>query len=158
MPWLVRPPTKVVAFQWPWGTDRAIDPLAARATAIVPRHVGGGAGLVDEHQPLWVQRALSGPPRSALFGKLGPVLLFGPERLFFSVSPSRASVRCIRPRLAVTPWVASSQARSSSKVMSEQDASSAAIAACMPLSLSVWWLRCGRASTSPVAARRPSAL
>jgi hypothetical protein len=122
---------------------RAIDPPAARTAAIAPRHAGGGAGLVDKNQPVRVQPVLPGPPKGALLGKLGPLLLLGPERLFFSVSPSRASVRCIRPSgcarspggmsakltgLAATPWVASSQARSSLSVASGRRTTSAAMA------------------------------
>jgi hypothetical protein len=97
---------------------RPVDPLAARATTVPPRHVGGGSGLVDEDQPLRVQLVLPGPPIGALGGDIGPVLLLRPERLFFSVSPSRRSVRCIRPRLAAMAWVAKSHPRSSLSVTS----------------------------------------
>ena len=72
--------------------------------------------------------ALPGPPVGAPLGDVGPVLLLRPARLFLRVSPSRASVLCISPRLADTPWVASSQARSSSSVTSGRRATSAAIA------------------------------
>src|SRR4051812_40641823 len=66
---------------------RPVDPLAARAAVVAPRHVGRRPGLVDEHQPLWVPAGLSRSPCGALVGKLGPVLLFGPERLYFQRQP-----------------------------------------------------------------------
>ena len=81
--------------------DRAVQALAARAAAVAPRHVGGGPGLVDEDQPRRAQRGLPGPPVDPPLGDVGPVLLLRPARLFLRVSPSRASVLCIRPRLAV---------------------------------------------------------
>jgi exo-1,4-beta-D-glucosaminidase len=52
-----------------------VDPLAARATAVVPGHVGGSTGLVDEDELSRVQQGLPGSPVGTLLGDIGPVLL-----------------------------------------------------------------------------------
>jgi hypothetical protein len=144
--------------------DRAIQALAARATAVAAGHVGRSPvdrlwrSTIHEHQPRRALPALPRAPGDPLLGDVGPVLLRRPARLFLSVSPSRASVWCISPRLADRPCVASSQARSSFRVTSGRSATSAAINPWWSLSLSTCWLRCGRASVSPVELRRPNTL
>ena len=82
--------------------DRAVQAQAAWAAAVAPCHVGRNPGLVDKDQARRAHGALPGPPGGAQLGDVRPVLLFGPPRLFLSVRPSRASVLCIKPRLALT--------------------------------------------------------
>jgi len=69
------------------GRSRAVDALAARGAAPQPGHVGFGSRLVQEDQPRWVEARLAPPPRPPRLGDVGTVLLTGPERLFFKVSP-----------------------------------------------------------------------
>jgi hypothetical protein len=69
------------------GRDQAV---AAQAAAPKPRHVGLGPGLVDEHQPCWVQAGLLLAPGRARFGDIGPILLRRAELLFLCVRLRRS--------------------------------------------------------------------
>lgn len=62
--------------------ERCDTALAARRTAIKPRHLGRGSRLVDEHQPLDVDLRLRCLPRRAFSGHVRPILLAG-VRCFF---------------------------------------------------------------------------
>ena len=77
------------------GVDQA---LAPRAAAVAARHVGGGAGLVEEDEARRVHVALPAAPAPALGGDVGPVLLGRPQRLFLCRRPSRRSVVVDRRR------------------------------------------------------------
>jgi hypothetical protein len=52
---------------------------------VKPRHLGGGAGLIDEHQSLGIEVQLAIEPGLAALQDVWPVLLGGVRRLFFSV-------------------------------------------------------------------------
>ena len=67
--------------------NRADEALAARASAIEPRHLGRGAGLIDKHQIVRSPFGLLRPPLLASFRYVGAILLCGALRLFLSVSP-----------------------------------------------------------------------
>ena len=60
----------------------ALHPLAARTTAIEPHHVGGGAGFVDEDQPMRRELSLALAPAVAESGDLRPKLLGGVNAFF----------------------------------------------------------------------------
>jgi hypothetical protein len=69
----------------PWNRrDRA---LAARASAVEPRHFGRRAGLVDKHQIARSPFGLPRPPVLARFRYVDAVLFGGALRLFLSVNP-----------------------------------------------------------------------
>ena len=70
------------------GIDQA---LAPKAPAVAPRHVGGGAGLVEEHEARGVHVALPDTPAPALARDIGPVLLGRSQRLFLCRRPIRRS-------------------------------------------------------------------
>ncbi len=61
--------------------------LPAWAPTIAARHLGGGAGLVDEDQALRAQFALLLAPSLACCGDVGALLLSGVRCLFLRVSP-----------------------------------------------------------------------
>jgi hypothetical protein len=67
--------------------NRRDEALAARASAIEPRHLGRCAGLVDKHQIVRSPFGQLRPPLLARFCYIGAVLLCGALRLFLSVSP-----------------------------------------------------------------------
>ena len=92
------------------GRDHA---LASCSAAKQSGHVGLDPGLVDEDQPPRLQPGLLLAPVSAGRGNVGAILLGRTERLFLNVSPSRASVLCIKPSLAETLCISSSHRRSS---------------------------------------------
>jgi hypothetical protein len=52
--------------------------LVRQAPAVAPGQVGGGAGLVEEHEPRRVHERLPGAPPPTLAGDVGPVLLRRP--------------------------------------------------------------------------------
>jgi hypothetical protein len=56
--------------------------LAARSAAAQSRHLGRGAGLVDEDQALWIKVGLQREPGLAPGGDVG-ALLFAGVRGFF---------------------------------------------------------------------------
>jgi hypothetical protein len=97
------------------GRDQA---LARRATTVTARHVGGGAGLVEEHEPRRVHEALPASPLPAFGGDVGAVLLRRPQRLFFTLRPSRPSALWIVESPATMPQRRSRAACSSASVMS----------------------------------------
>ena len=57
--------------------ERCDTALAVGRTAIKPRHLGRGSGLVDEHQPVDVDLRLRCFPRHAFSGYVRPILLAG---------------------------------------------------------------------------------
>jgi hypothetical protein len=61
----------------------ANQPAALRATA-GPRHVGTGAGPVDEHQPRRIKRGLILSPTLPRRGHVGALLLAGVQDFFYS--------------------------------------------------------------------------
>ena len=79
---------------------RIDQPMADCRPAIQPDHVGLGPRLVDEDQPAWVKCRLALTPCRPRLCDVRPILLGGPQRLFFSVRPSRRNVSQIRPTLA----------------------------------------------------------
>ncbi len=56
-------------------------------------HVGGGAGLVQEHEAAGIHKALPHAKAPTLLGYIRPVLLGCPERLFLCVRFMRLSIR-----------------------------------------------------------------
>src|SRR4028118_1346953 len=62
------------------------------ARAVAPRHVGGGPGLVQEHQPGGIERRLLGRPGAPRLGYIRAVLLRRPDLPFLSCTrvPSTA--------------------------------------------------------------------
>ena len=67
--------------------NRRDEALAARRSAVEPRHLGRGAGLIHKHQIVRSPFALLRPPLLARFGYIGAILFSGALRLFLSVSP-----------------------------------------------------------------------
>lgn len=65
--------------------DAHPQPLAARRAAMAARHLGGGPGLVDEHQPLGVEVRLALEPGLPAAQEVGTVLLGCALGLFLSV-------------------------------------------------------------------------
>ena len=63
------------------------EPLAPRASAMTARHVGGGPGLVDEHEALWREIELPLEPVPAASQDVGAVLFRGMGCLFLRVMP-----------------------------------------------------------------------
>jgi hypothetical protein len=57
-------------------------PPTARRAAAGPRHVGTGAGLIDEHQPRRVKRGLILSPTLPRRGHVRPLLLAGVLNFF----------------------------------------------------------------------------
>ncbi len=55
-------------------------------------HIGGRAGLIQEHQRGWIHEALPDPPALTMIGNVGPILLGRPQRLFLWDKPSRFRV------------------------------------------------------------------
>jgi hypothetical protein len=53
----------------------AYDPLPARAAPAQARHLGVGAGLVDEDEPRRIKPSLAGLPALARHGHIRPILL-----------------------------------------------------------------------------------
>ena len=98
----LRAPTKVVVFQCPCGTGaRQRSPLTG--AAVKPGHLGGRAGLIDEHELVGIQVELPGKPGPATRQNIRP-LLFGCVRGFFCAS-------CHDAAATATPCSAPPQAR-----------------------------------------------
>jgi hypothetical protein len=74
--------------------------------AVAPRHVGGGAGLVEEHEPLGVHVALPDLPAPAPACDIGPVLLGRSQRLFLCLRPIRWSAQWMVESAVTTPKAA----------------------------------------------------
>lgn len=90
--------------------------LALRAPAMGARHVRLGPGLVDEDHPLGVYPALDPVPAIAAADDIGPVLLFGEERLFLNVLPQRFRNRHSVSQQTTTPRSSRRSASSSCRV------------------------------------------
>jgi hypothetical protein len=56
-----------------WGDQ----PLTTRRASVSTRHVGGGPGLVNEDQPVWIQARLAISPGPACGRYIRPLLLGG---------------------------------------------------------------------------------
>lgn len=74
--------------------DRRPTALAARGSAIHPRHLGIGAGLIDEDQPFGIEIGLALEPDQAAGIYVWSFLLGGVRRLFLRVMPCRSKNRC----------------------------------------------------------------
>ena len=72
---------------------RSDQTLAPWSAAVGSCHVRLHPGLVDEDEPIQGQVRLGLPPGRAGRGDVGPILLFGMERLFLRVRPSAARYR-----------------------------------------------------------------
>ena len=59
-----------------------VEALAARCPAPQRCHIGLGPGLVDEHQPSWIDPILILGPLRPPTGDIGAILLGGNQRLF----------------------------------------------------------------------------
>ena len=70
---------------------RLDDAHATRRSAAGAGHVGLGAGFIDKHEPIWIDLGKLLVPALTLFFHVGPILLSGVQRLFFSTRPSSAS-------------------------------------------------------------------
>src|SRR5882762_7100180 len=81
MPSWRKPARKVRIFQLP-PRHPADNPAAAFGAPAQPRHVGGGAGLVDEHQPRRIEVGLRGDPGGSRCGDVRPLLLAGVHDFF----------------------------------------------------------------------------
>ena len=67
---------------------------APGAASVTPRHLGVEAGLVDEDQPRTIQRGLRLAPTLPRGFDVGPLLLGGVDRFFYSSGPGgRAGAR-----------------------------------------------------------------
>jgi hypothetical protein len=128
--------------------------LAAATAPPRPCHIRFGPGLVDENQTFRFQRALTLAPVRPGGGNVGTVLFRCPDGLFLYVTPSRPNSLCNSASLALTPWVASNQARNSAKVASGTSATFAANDVRKPSSLGGTWQTCGLAERSPATRRR----
>ena len=67
--------------------DGGDEPLTAGRASVTPRHVGGGAGLVDEHQPGGIELCLAVLPAGARRRYVLTLLLGGVRRLFLRLIP-----------------------------------------------------------------------
>jgi hypothetical protein len=70
------------------GADQA---LASRRSTACAGHVGRGPGFVEENQALGIERGERRRPFLARFGDVVTPLLLGPQVLFLSVRPNRAT-------------------------------------------------------------------
>ena len=57
-------------------------PVAAFHAPAQPRHIGGGAGFIDEDQPCRIEIGLRGDPGGACLGNVRPLLLAGVHDFF----------------------------------------------------------------------------
>ena len=60
----------------------ATQALAAGSPSAQRCHVGLDPGLVDEHQPPWIETGLQGPPALSATGDVGTGLLKGEQSFF----------------------------------------------------------------------------
>src|SRR5919205_3607723 len=63
--------------------------LAARSAPVAARHGGGGRGLIDEHEAVWVEVELALKPRLARCPHIRPALLGRVARAFVREMPWR---------------------------------------------------------------------
>jgi hypothetical protein len=77
--------------------DALPQPLALRAAPTGAGHVGFGPGLVDEHQPLWIEVDLAVEPVLPTRQDIGAVLLDRVPGLFLRVRPWRRKNPCSVP-------------------------------------------------------------
>ena len=88
--------------QRPQGTVPSARRPPARGAAVGPGHAGVDPGLVEEHEPAWVDPGQLGPPRRPPLDDVGPVPLGGPERLFLRTNPRRFRARHSAATLLLT--------------------------------------------------------
>ena len=62
--------------------DRRATAFAAPGAAVEPRHLGGGAGLVDEHQALGIECLLELAPETSAMRNVRTILLGGVRGFF----------------------------------------------------------------------------
>jgi hypothetical protein len=98
--------------------DRRPQPFSARRSPMQARHLGAGAGLVDEHQRVRVEIELALEPRLASAQDVRPILLGRVPGLFLSVIRRRWKKRHKPATLTPIPRPASSSRRSAN-VMSD---------------------------------------
>ena len=68
------------------------EPFADRSASTQTGHLGVGPAFIHEHEPGgWLRRQLFVPVRP-LFGHVGPVLLGGVQRFFYSSTPAAAAI------------------------------------------------------------------
>jgi hypothetical protein len=97
-----------------------------------PGHPGVDPGLVEEDQAARVDPGQLGAPGRPRLGDIIPVLLGGPERLFFRAKPSPFSARQTAARLRRTPARSASRSAYSASVASFCSVTSAASTAPAP--------------------------
>ena len=95
-------------------------------------HAGVDAGLVDEHEATGVDPGQLGAPHPPRLGHVLPVLLGGPDRLFFRTRPSAFSARHSAEGLRRTPVRSASRSAYSARVASFRSATRAASVAASP--------------------------
>jgi hypothetical protein len=106
----------VVVFQWPCGiAARHRSPRGARPQA---RHLGAGAGLVDEDESCRIELGLRLEPGQPTRLHVRALLLGGMRRLFFSVMRRRSKKRQSVLTATRTPRSRHSASRSSASVTS----------------------------------------
>ena len=67
----------------PVAPERLADqPLTDRAASISARHLGAGAGFIDEHKSFGIKVRLHRFPALARLGDIGPLLLSGVQSFF----------------------------------------------------------------------------
>jgi hypothetical protein len=106
--------------------DLADGPPPARGAAVGPGQAGVDAGLVEEDEPARVDPGQLGAPCRARPGDILPVLLGGPERLFFRTRPSALRARHTAEGLRRTPARSRSRSAYSAKVASFRSATNPA--------------------------------
>jgi hypothetical protein len=118
------------------------------------RHVGGGAGLVDEDEAARVERRLPPDEGTPGVGDIGTVLLGGMQALFLSVSllTSRKRHTVVSP--TVTPCSAFSRARISANVRSGSRATNRSTASRWPVRRELRSPPIARAAAWPSARQR----
>jgi len=99
-------------------------PPTPERPSVTPGHVGGGPGLIDEHQPRGVEVELALEPRLAPLADVGPVLLGRVRRLFLRVILCRRQKRQSALTLTKAPCSAK-RAFNSGRVISGTSASAA---------------------------------
>src|SRR5215212_8855834 len=91
--------------------------LATQRPSVTPGHVGGGPGLVHEHEALGIEVELTLEPCLSSPQHIGPVLLGGVRRLFLRVIRWRRQKRQSAVTLTWAPCSAK-RAFSSGRVIS----------------------------------------
>ena len=103
---------EVVVFRWPQNAE--LQALTARGSPMAPRHLGGGARLVDEHQPVRIEPGLALEPGLATDYDIGTALLIRVRRLFLSVILRRSKNRQSVPMPTPIPRSAGASRNSAS--------------------------------------------